>query len=75
MRVQDYVTIEATSVSVGADSKRLEAGSFVKPIDIYYVPKHIKEDVKFLGWNLDKYVFCYTHWGITLLERSNLRTV
>lgn len=54
-------------------NKVLPAGSYVCPININYVPRHIKNDDKYRFYKDDKEVFCYTKLGFVLISRDKLR--
>lgn len=50
----------------------LEAGSFVRPIEKDYLPKHIAE--KFAKeWMNPEYVFVYTYFGIIPVHKDYVR--
>lgn len=55
------------------ESKILPKDSFVRPIDILYVPKHVKE--KWVGVNLKTHVYCYTRAGIMPIPRNIITQV
>lgn len=46
------------------------AGTWVKPIDKYYLPQHIKEGEAYRWANHDVEIFCYTSYGIVLIPRK-----
>jgi hypothetical protein len=71
----NYVLMEDTKVILAIDSVVLPAGSFVRPINIYYLPAHIKANVRLYPVDLNKFVFCYTHYGITAVPISRIRKV
>lgn len=68
---QDYET------QVKGASKTLPAGSFVRPIDIYYVPKHIieqdEEQPYVFRFRADSDLWCFTHYGILKIPKKLVR--
>lgn len=73
-RVPDYVITEDYSFTFDrTDTKTLPAGSFVKPIELVYVPKHVVEQDRWRGFNKAKDVFCYTRLGIVSIPRKIIR--
>lgn len=82
MKTPNYVLIEDVQVNLGvasggwnmpADYKVLPAGSFVRPINYDYVPKHVLEDPKWKNFNSEKEIFCYTKLGFIAIEKKMLR--
>lgn len=76
MSTPNYVLTEEHTVAWGyssTDSKTLEAGSWIRPIELTYVPIHVKEDRKWSGTNKETHVFCYTRWGIMPIPREKVR--
>jgi hypothetical protein len=72
----NYVLTEELSMADGRGGhKVLPSGSFIRPIDKKYLPKHVLEDDKFKGYNIDSYEFCYSSAGIILVHKSQLRQV
>lgn len=70
----DYIlTEEVTVYAPLGKSKVLPAGSFVRPIRYEYIPQFIKEDSNFSSFDPEVHVFCYTHFGITLIKKSIIR--
>lgn len=78
MRVQEYMTKEDCSINVNfGGNKTLEAGSFVKPINEYYLPRHVKDSEQFQRWcynkNHETWVYCF--YGIVLIPTKVIREV
>lgn len=70
----NYILKRRFVFEIGAqDMIILDPGTFVRPLDIYYVPKHIKERHPLL--NLEKEVYCYGSFGIIPIPRDFLREV
>lgn len=75
MKVQEYVLTAEFSWDVGPYDKRtLPAGSFVKPVGMKYVPKHVHE---VWGGDASKIIegktYAYTHFGFILVPLHLLR--
>lgn len=58
----------------GSDTKTIPAGSYVRPIDLCYVPNHVLEDTRWQGLDLKNHVFCYVKLlGIVPIDKSVIR--
>lgn len=55
------------------DEITLPIGSFVRPLDISYVPKHVLEDPEWRYFNKDLEMFCYTSKGIFVIPKYLIR--
>lgn len=55
------------------DTLTLARGTFIKPVSAKYLPKHILDDPKFLGFNENEEAFCYTRYGFILIPRKLIR--
>lgn len=76
MKVEDIVTKQEFSLHISVwDVKIIPAGTFVKPIELRYLPKHVVDDPRWNEYDVEISVFCYTSYGIIPLPRSLLRTV
>lgn len=76
VRVADYVLMEEFKIYGGPmDDKVLPAGSFVKPIVLYYVPKHVTEAYHNRWFNQDREQYCYTHFGIVAIPKDKIRKI
>jgi len=76
MRTPEYVIDKEYTIYSGiARDKVLPAGAFVKPIDPYWLPKHIKDSNEFKWANPKTEQFCYTHFGIVLIPLNLIRRV
>lgn len=74
MSTPDYVLVQAYFYSSSLyDSKSLDAGAFVRPIELCYVPKHVVEDKRWSGFNKNTDVFCFTSLGIVPIPRAHMR--
>ena len=75
MATPDYVLTEDYNHYVGPhDTRILKAGSFVRPIEFEYLPKHITDN-KDNAWaaKYSSKSFCYTFYGIILIPTELLR--
>lgn len=72
----NYVLINDVSLygDRGRD-KSLKAGSFVRPIELVYIPQHILEDASNKHFDKDIETFCYTRFGIFAIKNSNMRKI
>lgn len=52
------------------DTKIIEAGTFVRPIQLEYVPKHVTENPLWKGFDKEKDVFCYCSIGIISIPKK-----
>lgn len=64
---KDYIHSLSIQVSV-----TIPAWSFVKPVELKYVPEHIKEKFEVRFIDEATHVFCYTRYGFHLLPRRIL---
>lgn len=70
-RTPNYRLKEEVVISIDKyDSRVLPSGSFVRPIDLRYVPEHVIERNK--GFNKDYHVFVYCRWGVFPVPKSAL---
>lgn len=74
MKTPDYQLIEDHVIYSGNDPVRIAAGSFVRPVELRYVPAHVLEDPRFQHRPADT-VFCHCWYGMVLIPRSKLKTV
>lgn len=76
MKTPDYVLdSDCEMVDEFWNKKTIPAGTFVKPIDFYYVPKHVREMPLNRYYDKDKETFCYCSYGIVLLPKNKIRRV
>lgn len=74
MATPDYVLVSEHRYKSGsAEAAILPEGTFVRPIDLKYVPKHVVEADLWRYFNSDKEVFCYTRLGIIAIPKELLR--
>jgi len=76
-KTPNYVLTEDYQLrtTLGKDPVILPKGSFVRPINYCYLPKHIIEDNGWLAFDLETFVFAYTKFGIFPIPRDILRLV
>lgn len=76
MKTPNYVLTAAHTYHFGPhDTKVFDAGTFVRPIEKRWLPKHVLEHKDNRWVDHSREVFCYTRWGILLLPRNILRQV
>ncbi len=56
-----------------SDPVTLPAGTFVRPIHIDYVPKHVINDKRWEYFNPNTDVFAYTSIGIVMIPKNIMR--
>ncbi len=54
----------------GRDSVVIPAGSYVRPIDRYYIPAHVKESYPFFDPKVESFI--YTKFGIFVIPNTYL---
>ncbi len=73
-RTPNYIISEAHSYHVGStDTRTLEAGTFVRPIELPYVPKHVTENPQNRCFNKETDIYCYCRFGIIPIPRKIVR--
>ncbi len=76
MRTPDYILMKDYTISISpGDVITIPVGSFVRPIDAYYIPKGIRDKYGCRWFNEDSQVFCYTRFGILPIEKDAFRQV
>ncbi len=74
VRTPNYRLLEAHTVSNGPhDQRLLPAGSYVRPIELRYVPKHVIDDSRWTWFDGDIEVFCYCSLGIIPIPKKILK--
>lgn len=74
MKTPDYVLNEEVKIMDSLlNEKVLPAGSFVKPIEPYYLPKHIKDQTSFHWFDPRTEAYCYTFYGIVMIPLRSIR--
>ena len=76
MKIPEYTTMEEYVIvrTVGKEDI-LPVGSFVKPIELVYLPQHIKDSSSYRWMKIAEQIFCYTHFGIILLPTNLIRRI
>jgi hypothetical protein len=70
----NYVTIEDIKITQGIwNEKIIPSGTFVRPIYIGYVPKHVLDAPDNKWFVENKEVFAYTPMGIHILPLAKIR--
>ncbi len=67
-----YDHVYRVGTSWSSQSITLPKGTWVRPIETPYVPKHILEDERWKDSNLTINVFCYTPKGFCLIDRKDI---
>lgn len=76
IKTPDYVLTEDEVISFGIwDEKTIPAGSFVRPIEIVYLPQHVKDRLEHRFFDARYNVYCYTKLGIVMITKIKLRKV
>lgn len=74
MKTPSYMLMKDHHISIGVGETRiLPAGSFVCPVEPYYLPRHIKDQPSFQYFNRQTELFCYTRFGITVIPKHLVR--
>lgn len=74
MATPDYLLTNDVTITKDIwDQKVIKAGTFVRPIDFYYVPQHIKDLPDHKWFDRNREVFCYTPIGIQLIPLDKIR--
>lgn len=74
VRTTNYRLQEEHTIHRGIqDSKSLPQGSYICPIKLGYVPKHIVEADNNRWHNPETEVFCFTKYGIVSIPRYKIR--
>lgn len=72
----NYVTtVDITCVHGVTGSKILPAGTFVRPVHIYYIPKHVKDDERWDYYVDGQFEFYYTPLGFMLIDIEKIRKI
>lgn len=74
MKVQEYILKEAYSFGPLNDQRTLPSGSFVKPMNIAYVPKHCLKDNQF-NYHPETDQFCFTRYGFIPIPKKLIMEV
>lgn len=78
MKTPNYVLTEKFSFSAnGAFGSAIELpeGTFVRPIEVIWLPTHILQSSDYKFFKPEKEVFVYTRYGIIVVPRDIIRKV
>ena len=77
MKIADYMVTEDWNIWIDYNkSMTVHKGWFVKPIELRYLPKHIKDNDSWKRYmDASEYVFCYCSIGILPLPRRIIISV
>lgn len=71
MKTPNYIiNKEYSIVNKYLDQKILPVGTFVKPINEYYLPNHIKESTEYRWFDKTTEVFVYCRYGIVAIPKN-----
>lgn len=74
MRTSNYRLNQQHTWSQGVhDSKCLPQGSYISPVKIEYVPKHIIEKACHQWFNSEMEIFCFTREGFVAIPKYKIR--
>lgn len=69
-KVPEFITTEDYKFGPLNDERVLPKGSFIKPIDVYYLPKHCYNYPTTMYYNKDRDVFIYCRFGIITIPKK-----
>lgn len=73
-RTPNYILTEDFRLQMGMfDTKEIPEGTFVRPIKLEYVPKHVTEKYKYFDKTHEIYV--YSRYGIFPVPKALIREV
>jgi len=77
IRVAEFITDEDCSVLKNDmwEKMTIPKGTFVKPIEVCYLPKHIKDGRLFKLVDFNDEVYVYSSYGIHPILRKSLRRI
>lgn len=76
MKTPDFVTMEDHKFSTGIwDEKTLAKESFVRPIELTYVPKHVLEQATHKWFDKETHIYVYCRYGILYIPKKIIRTI
>jgi hypothetical protein len=75
MSTPNYVTKEDFRFMSDSlwNEKVLESGTFVRPIELAYVPKHIRDNPMNRWFDAEKEVYVYCSFGIIAIPKNIVR--
>ncbi len=72
-RSPNYRMKRAYMYSMGSyDTRTIDSGAYVRPVEFDYVPAHIKEDKRWSNFDKTQHVFIYTRHGFVMIPREYL---
>ena len=63
---------EASIKTKSGDWLKMPQHSWLRPIELEYVPKHVLEDKRWQHFDSKREVFCYTKFGYVVLMRTEI---
>ena len=73
MATPDFILDVDFMWSEGAETRMLEKGAFVRPVELRYVPIHVREDKRWKNDPNNTKVFCYTSKGFICIPKKAIR--
>ncbi len=75
-KTPDYITTEDFRFTRDWHNElTIPKGCFVRPIETYYLPKHIKDDSWYKWFDPDKEIHVYCSFGIVCIPKKIVRRV
>ncbi len=72
-RTPNFVLNKSVTLYYGPQDERvLPSGTFVRPVQTCYLPKHVLEHPMWKWFNPDHEVFVYTRYGILAVRKDNV---
>lgn len=75
IKTTNYVLNQDLLLNIGRTLETVPAGTFCKPVELCYVPKHVIQDERWDYIDPQTTVFCYTRVGFIPVPRSYLREI
>ena len=73
IKIPNYITNTDVRITINiTESVTVPAGTWVKPVEYYYVPKHIKDIPWWKHLNTEERVFTYSHYGFLPIPRKHI---
>ena len=73
--VPDYITIQEIKCGDWSSSVTIPVGTFVKPIEAWNLPRHIKVSDDFKRYNKETHIYVYCSYGFFCVERDAIGSV
>ncbi len=70
VKTPNFALRQEHRIEMRGDYRTLPSGAFVRPIELQYVPVHVKEDSRNQFFNVQSDVYCFTRYGIIAIPKS-----